>query len=88
MGPHGVWNAFPSKTARVNQAKHALFLFDSCFSGSIFWEAVMGNNPSSFKGWDCPVERVLWEEVQQFIAQLNAREARGPGAELLDIPKG
>src|SRR5262245_20946077 len=39
------------------------------------WEAVMGNNPSHFKGdASRPVETVSWEEVQRFIAQLNARE--------------
>jgi formylglycine-generating enzyme required for sulfatase activity len=39
------------------------------------WEAVMGNNPSQFKGdASRPVERVSWEEVQQFIDKLNARE--------------
>ena len=36
------------------------------------WEAVMGENPSSFKGPDRPVERVSWEEVRKFIRKLNA----------------
>ena len=39
------------------------------------WEAVMGNNPSHFKGDpNRPVETVSWEDVQEFIGQLNARE--------------
>jgi formylglycine-generating enzyme required for sulfatase activity len=39
------------------------------------WEAVMGNNPSQFKGdANRPVETVSWEEVQQFIDKLNTRE--------------
>jgi formylglycine-generating enzyme required for sulfatase activity len=39
------------------------------------WEAVMGNNPSQFKGdANRPVEMVSWEEVQQFIDKLNTRE--------------
>ena len=34
------------------------------------WEAVMGNNPSQFKGDpNRPVERVSWEDVQAFIDQ-------------------
>ena len=39
------------------------------------WEAVMGNNPSYFNdcGDDCPVERVSWQEAQNFIDKLNAR---------------
>ena len=35
------------------------------------WEAVMGNNPSNFKGDDLPVENVSWNEVQEFIKKLN-----------------
>jgi formylglycine-generating enzyme required for sulfatase activity len=39
------------------------------------WKAVMGNNPSQFKGdANRPVEMVSWEEVQQFIDTLNTRE--------------
>ena len=39
------------------------------------WEAVMGNNPSQFKGDpNRPVETVSWEEVQEFIRRLNAKE--------------
>jgi formylglycine-generating enzyme required for sulfatase activity/Tfp pilus assembly protein PilF len=37
------------------------------------WYAVMGTNPSYFKGTNLPVERVSWEDVQQFIGRLNAR---------------
>jgi len=40
------------------------------------WEAVMGSNPSQFKGdASRPVESVSWEEVQQFIDKLNTRES-------------
>ena len=38
------------------------------------WEAVMGSNPSKFDecGPNCPVEQVSWEDVQEFIRELNA----------------
>ena len=41
------------------------------------WEAVMGNNPSHFKGPKNPVEKVSWDDCQQFLDKLNAKSARG-----------
>ena len=40
------------------------------------WEAVMGDNPSSFStcGSDCPVESVSWNDVQEFVQKLNEKE--------------
>ena len=35
------------------------------------WEAVMGSNPSSFKGMKLPVEQVSWNDCQDFIRKLN-----------------
>ena len=35
------------------------------------WEAVMGSNPSYFKGLRKPVENVSWEDCQTFIRKLN-----------------
>ena len=35
------------------------------------WTAVMGNNPSYFKGDNLPVEQVSWEDCQTFIGKLN-----------------
>jgi hypothetical protein len=40
------------------------------------WQAVMGNNPSSFKGGNNPVENVSWNDVQEFIKKLNAMTGR------------
>jgi formylglycine-generating enzyme required for sulfatase activity len=38
------------------------------------WKSVMGSNPSEFKGCDdCPVEKVSWNDVQQFIMKLNEK---------------
>ena len=35
------------------------------------WQAVMGNNPSYFKGANMPVELVSWDDCQTFITILN-----------------
>ena len=35
------------------------------------WQAVMGSNPSKFKGSSLPVETVTWEDCQIFITKLN-----------------
>ena len=35
------------------------------------WKAVMGNNPSNFKGDNLPVEKVSWDDCQEFINKLN-----------------
>ena len=36
------------------------------------WQAVMNNNPSKFKGERRPVERVSWNDTQEFLQKLNA----------------
>jgi formylglycine-generating enzyme required for sulfatase activity len=35
------------------------------------WEGVMGSAPSGFTGANLPVERINWNDVQEFIAELN-----------------
>lgn len=41
------------------------------------WVAVMGTNPSQFKGPSNPVEGVSWDDVQVFLQTLNASEGSG-----------
>jgi formylglycine-generating enzyme required for sulfatase activity len=38
------------------------------------WTAVMGNNPSKYKGRSNPVEQVSWDDIQVFIQRLNQKE--------------
>ncbi len=40
------------------------------------WQAVMGSNPSEFKGSKHPVEMVSWEDCQNFIRELNSLTGR------------
>jgi formylglycine-generating enzyme required for sulfatase activity len=38
------------------------------------WEAVMGSNPSRFRGDERPVEQVSWNDVQVFLEKLDAKK--------------
>lgn len=38
------------------------------------WEAVIGSNPSYFRGPDLPVEQVSWQATQEFLSRLNQRK--------------
>ncbi len=40
------------------------------------WEAIMGNNPSSFKGANRPVENVNWHEAQEFCQRLSQKTGK------------
>jgi formylglycine-generating enzyme required for sulfatase activity len=41
------------------------------------WQAVMGNNPSNFKGEkNLPVDSVSWEDCQEFIKKLRKRDQK------------
>lgn len=40
------------------------------------WQAVMGCNPSKFKGDNLPVENVSWNDCQDFISKLNQYTGR------------
>ena len=37
------------------------------------WQAVMGNNPSHYRGNDLPVARVTWYKTRAFIERLNEK---------------
>lgn len=63
-------------TRRDEQPTHSVTL--SSFSIGKFeitqaqWQAVMGSNPSYFSNCsNCPVEQVSWDDVQQFMSELN-----------------
>jgi uncharacterized protein (TIGR02996 family) len=43
------------------------------------WQAVMGDNPSHFKGKKRPVEQVSWEDCQAFCTKLSEREGKRYG---------
>ena len=55
------------------------WLFDTPCTQAL-WQAVMGENPSQFKSPTRPVEQVSWDDVQNFLTQINVRL---PGLDLV-----
>ncbi|MCF7788328.1 MAG: formylglycine-generating enzyme family protein [Prosthecobacter sp.] len=44
------------------------------------WQALMGSNPSVFGGGkDLPVEKVRWDDAQEFCTKLNVGQSDHPG---------
>ncbi len=54
---------------KVNLSSYAIGKYEVT---QALWKAVMGNNPSGFKGDNNPVEQVSWNDCQTFISKLNA----------------
>ena len=72
---------------RDNEAPHRVTLTQGYWLGAYEvtqseWEDVMGDNPADFPGANRPVEMVSWEDVQDFLAELNA----GIGAGKFRLP--
>ena len=68
------------KMIRVEGGSSETFYIGETQVTQALWQAVMGNNPSLFKGPNRPVECVSWNDCQEFIKKLNGRlnkELRG-----------
>ena len=55
----------------VHQVKVSSFSIGQTEVTQELWEAVMGSNPSKWKGLKLPVEKVSWNDCQTFITKLN-----------------
>ena len=60
----------------VEKPVHRVTLTNNYYIGKYevtqaLWQAVMGSNPSHFKGDALPVEQVSWKDCQKFITKLN-----------------
>jgi eukaryotic-like serine/threonine-protein kinase len=66
----------PAGIGRINEQPQYRVTVGSYYMGKYEvtqaqWQAVMGNNPSGFKGDNLPVEKVSWDDAASFIARLN-----------------
>lgn len=59
----------PVHTVRVTQP----FYMAETETTQAQWRAVMGSDPSFFKGDDLPVEQVSWNDIDAFMAALNGK---------------
>ena len=51
------------------------------------WQAVMGNNPSNYKGDNRPVENISWNDAKEFCNKLNEKYAgKLPAGYKFDLP--
>lgn len=73
----GVANELPPHPVRV-----APFFLGKYEVTQAQWQAVMGNNPSSYKHPQRPVDQVTWLEAQSFVDRLNRLE----GTSLYRLP--
>ena len=66
---------------KVDERQHAVQIRQGFWLGKYEvmqgeWEEVMGTNPSYRKSFPrCPVERVSWDDAQEYIRKLNQRES-------------
>jgi len=61
-----------------NETQHRVTLTQGFYLGihqvtQAQWQAVMGSNPSQFKGDDLPVEKVSWHDCEEFVAELGRK---------------
>ncbi len=70
------------KERQANETQHKVTLTKG-FYMSVYtvtqeqWQAVMGNNPSVFKGEkNLPVDQVSWEDCQEFVKKLREKDKK------------
>lgn len=72
----------PKKEKDIGETQHKATLTKGFYMASFTvtqeqWEAVMGNNPSRFKGEkNLPVETVSWDDCQTFCKKLQVKDKK------------
>jgi len=61
---------YDDETLHKVTLSHGFWLADTTVTQEL-WQAVMGENPSGFKGEKRPVEQVSWQDARLFIEKLN-----------------
>jgi formylglycine-generating enzyme required for sulfatase activity len=70
------------KGRQTDETQHKITLSKGFYMGVYAvtqgeWGAVMGNNPSHFKGEkNLPVDKVSWDDCQEFITKLRAKDKK------------
>ena len=64
------------KMVKVEGGSTGTFYIGESEVTQALWQAVMGNNPSFFKGSNRPVEKVSWNDCNDFISQLNIKTGK------------
>jgi formylglycine-generating enzyme required for sulfatase activity len=69
------------KHRATNEVQHEVTISKPFYMGvyeatQAQWQAVMGTNPSQFKGDNRPVEMVSWDDCQSFCNELSAKVGR------------
>ena len=65
--PYAIDWEYPQRTVKISRP----FLLGKYPITQKEWQALMGNNPSSIKGANLPVDKISWHDAQEFIAKLN-----------------
>ena len=68
-------DAYPDETPTHNVTLSSYYICKYEVTQAL-WRAVMGSNPSEFKGDNLPVECVSWNDCQTFINRLNSYTGR------------
>jgi formylglycine-generating enzyme required for sulfatase activity len=81
--PVGVWNnaSLLSPITHDDELQHRVILTRGYYLGihqvtQAQWQAVMGSNPSKFKGAELPVESVSWDDCQEFCERLSQKAGK------------
>jgi len=66
-----VWNVLTKNEAPIHSVTVNDFYIGKYEITQAQWKEIMGNNPSKNKGENNPVEKISWNEIQEYLRKLN-----------------